>query len=215
MEFPRPVWRLIRTQRNSRRYQGSSKRERSVRWCRRFAPWLKLPTRRDRQKRITRAAKWFLRSAMRTNRVPDRALGLTLCESADNRLGVVQPTVIDHQSAVGQIFVNLDETAVKQNVLPAVVVMRLHCGRNDGFNADDRSEEKNVSRAHGLACFAVKRTAFVNEMTQGQSGRENNCMIQLQLQRIKASDRISLHRRLFTGKQHFELSFDHAVVPKV
>lgn len=53
------------------------------------------------------------------------------------RFGVMEATIIDGKPAAAVLSVDFDETFAETDIAPAIILLRLHCGRNNRIDSDN------------------------------------------------------------------------------
>ena len=132
-----------------------------------------------------------------------------------HRLGVVKPAVIDRESAVAVVGINLHETLAEPNVAPGVILLSLDWRRNDWI---DRRRPMR-SRQPGLprAIRASRRRAGYVRRSHAVTSvrRETRKPIELEFQAVKVAEVTAFHERLIAIEHDSEFGLDHAVLVQI
>ena len=131
------------------------------------------------------------------------------------RLGFVQPPIIDRELAVACLLVNLHESFVETNVAPRVILLTLHRGGNDCFDANHRGDKTCVALAQSLDRFSKKRTRLIDGVPECQRSWKNNQPIEVKFERIEFSKTIVFHDCLIAHEHDAKLGLHHAVMAQV
>jgi len=82
----------------------------------------------------------------------------------------VDAAVVDGESSLFQLAVDVDKAFAEADIAPCIILLTLHGGGDNGFDADNRSDKSGVGCFERFPSNAKERTAFVDGVPKGERG---------------------------------------------